>query len=82
MPISLVEATDQIDRLIASRTGRDKANELEAMYAESVRRHRAKLRQENRALWYSHYMGLHEAHARISAEFGAKAEQLLQEGTA
>ncbi|MDP8899635.1 MAG: hypothetical protein M3N33_00485 [Actinomycetota bacterium] len=73
-------ASASIDDLIARRAGaRSNANELEEFWRRSEVRHREKLRRENAALWYSFYLGLAEAHAKIAAGFEEKAAALLEE---
>ena len=62
-----------------TRPGQQRADELEAMWAESARRHRERLRRENRALWYGYFCRLAENHARLAAGFEARAESLLEE---
>ncbi len=76
-----MEATDQIDRLIESRSkGREKANELEAFWRASELRVLAKQREENRTGWFAYYSHLAHSCRRRADEYEAKAEQLLQEG--
>ena len=58
---------------------RDAANELQAMYEASARRHREKLRRKHAAEWYSFYLGLAESHAKIAAAFEEKAVALLED---
>lgn len=79
-----MEATDQIDRLIDSRAaGRDKANALEAMYTESVRRHHEKRRRQHRDLWLDFHLGqakrLRKTMEILIARHEAAAAQLLEE---
>jgi len=81
--VDVEAASAGIDALIERRAGeRTNADELEQMYRESVRRHREKLRQANRAAWYSFYMGLARNHTEIAARNEAKAAALLEEGDA
>ena len=55
------------------------ANELQAMYEASARRHREKIRRQNRAAWFSHFSALADS-LRASAEaYEARAEALLEE---
>ncbi len=78
--IDVDAASGQIDALVERRSaGRDKANAVEEMWRASERRHREKRRRENAALWYSFYLGLAEAHAKIAAGFEEKAATLLDD---
>ena len=78
--MDLARAGDQIDQLIEKRSGeRDASNELQAMYEASARRHREKIRRQNRAAWFSHFSALADS-LRASAEaYEARAEALLEE---
>ncbi len=50
-------ASAHIDVLIERRaTQRENANEREAMWKEGVRRHRERIRQENRTRWYAYHL--------------------------
>lgn len=51
---------------------------VEAVWAESERRHTEKVRKENRAAWYAYHMRMAEWHARMSEEHQAKALALLE----
>ena len=55
------------------------ANAEEMLWKASVRKHNAKLRRQHRAEWFSFYSRLAESHARISRDFEAKAEALLED---
>lgn len=69
-------ASAQIDTLIDRRAGeRSKANELEAMYAESVRRHHENLHQANRALWLDFHLGQAERLRRTMTDLIEKHEE-------
>ena len=74
------QASASIDALIERRASeRSNGNALEEMYAESVRRHRERLRRENAAAWYVHFCGLADS-LRASAEhYERRAEALMQE---
>lgn len=79
-PVKVEAAEASIDRFIEQRSEqRDRSNALEEMWAASARRHREKLRRENRALWYEFHLRLADSHARIADENRAKAEALLAE---
>lgn len=57
----------ELDRLIGRRASQDERpdpDELEPSYRESVRRHNAKIRRENRAAWYGWHMDQAERHRR------------------
>lgn len=51
---------------------------VEALWAESERRHTEKRRRENRAAWYKYHERMREWHARMSREHEAKALALLE----
>ncbi len=81
-PVAAERGERELDRFIdsrAQRTGWEKANKIEALYAESVRRHRAKLRQENRWAWIRFHECLAHNHAPLADENRAKAAALLAE---
>ena len=72
----------ELDVLIRRRADKSPdPDELEPGYAESVRRDRERRRRANRAAWFGFYSTVAENHARLSEEFGRKAEALLEEGT-
>ena len=77
--MDLAKASDQIDALIEKRTGRGEANDAEMMWKASVRRHNARIRRENRALWFTYYSNL-AASLKTSVDwYEARAEALLEE---
>ena len=78
--MDLVRASDELDRLIERRAGEGSAaNGLSEMYAESVRKHRARIRREHRALWFAYYSNL-AASLKTSADwYEARAAELLDE---
>ncbi len=67
----------ELDRLVEKR-GRDArhAARLEEIESESVRRHHARRREENRQSWIAFHRGLARAHAAISDEHRVKADAL------
>lgn len=70
-----------LDRLISRRASADRTpdpDELEPTYVESVRLFNARVRAENRASWHAHHDRLRALYARLSAEHGAKAEDLME----
>lgn len=79
--MDVIRASDSIDALI-ERRAREKsnANELEEMYAESVRRDQERRRREHAAQWYAYEMNLAENHRQLSEEHEARALALLEEG--
>ena len=78
--MDLEQASAQIDVLIDRRAReRSKANELEDLWRESVRKHRERRRRENRALWYAHFCGMAESHARLAADYERRAEALCED---
>ena len=54
-------------------------NELAEMYAESVRKHNARVRRENRALWFAYYSNLAASLKTSAEEYEARAAALLEE---
>ena len=78
--MDLARAGDQIDALIDRRAaGRVEAADAEMMWKESVRRHNARIRRENRALWFTYYSNL-AASLKTSADwYEARAADLLEE---
>ncbi len=56
------------------------ANAIEELWAESVRRHHASRREENRQSWIAFHRGLARAHAAISNEHLDKADALAVAG--
>lgn len=72
----------EIDALIERRArGRDKANELAALWKESERKHRERRREELREEWRAFYLHTSELHARLSEENATKAAALLEGAT-
>jgi len=77
-------AEAELNRLVerqAQRSGADGANALQLMWAASERKHREKQREENRTAWHGYYSHLAHSCRTRAAEYEAKAEQLLEEGT-
>ena len=77
-----VDASEALDRLISRRASQDRRPdplELEPSYVESVRRFRERRRQENRARWHAHHVGMQELHALLSREHGQRAARLLED---
>ncbi len=73
--IEVAEA--QIDQFIERRAKEaGEARLIEELWAESVRRHHARRREENRQSWIAFHRGLARAHASISAEHRVKADAL------
>lgn len=71
----------ELDAMIERRAGRvPDPDELEPSYAESVRRHRQRIREEHRAQWHGHHEHMRDLHERLAAEHAAKAEALAGEG--
>ena len=80
MELDVRSAESQINALIERRASqREKANELEEMWARSERAHREKIRREHRAAWYEFELLLADNHAALSEEHRARAKQLLEE---
>ncbi len=74
------QASASMDALIARRADeRSAANELQAIYAESARRHRERKRRENGAAWYSHFSALADSLRRSAEEYERRAERLLED---
>ena len=77
--MDLVRASASIDELIERRAReRSNANDLEAMYAESARRHREKLREQNRWEWIRFFDRMAESHTRMSESYQRRAAALLE----
>jgi hypothetical protein len=77
--VDVARASDQIDRLIERRAGeRGAANELQAMYADSAKRHRERKRRENGAAWFAHFSALADSLRRNAEEYERRAERLLK----
>lgn len=55
--------------------------EREALWAESVRRHRAKQGEEHRAAWYEYEMRLYRIHSGLATEHLENAEKYRPNGT-
>ncbi len=67
----------ELDRIIERRAREARDTErVEEMWAESVRRHHARRREENRQSWIAFHRGLARAHAAISDEHRVKADAL------
>jgi hypothetical protein len=77
-PVAVERAERSLDAFVNSRSkSRGKANETEAMWRLSERRHQEQRRRENRAAWYAHYDHMSQLHAALSEEHRVKAERLL-----
>ena len=78
--IDVEQASASIDALIEKRAaGRDEATNAEMLWKASVRRHNARIRRENRALWFTYYSNL-AASLKTSVDwYEARAEALLEE---
>ncbi len=82
-PVAVERAEKSIDEFINSRSkAKDKANEIEAMYAASVRRHQARRREQNRWEWIRFFEHMRDLHQGLADENGIKAEALCEEGGA
>ncbi len=83
-PIAIERAEKSLDEFINSRSkAKDKANELEAMYAETTRRHHEKRREEHRLAWYCYHLDTAERLRRtmtaLVEKHEAAAASLLKE---
>ena len=77
--IEIAEA--ELDRFIERRAREaGEAELIEVAWAESVRRHHARRREENRQSWIAFHRGLARAHAEISDEHRVKADALAVAG--
>ncbi len=82
-PVAVERAEKSIDEFINSRSkAKDKANDIEAMYAASVRRHNARLREQNRWEWIRFFEHMRDLHQGLADEHRTKAEALCEEGRA
>jgi hypothetical protein len=78
--VDVARASDQIDWLIEKRAGeRSAANELQAMYEASARRHRERKQRENGAAWFAHFSALASSLRSSAEEYERRAERLLEE---
>lgn len=78
----MTDVAQEVKRLIERRASqKGSANALEEMWRESERKHRARRRRENAALWYEYEMLLAENHRQLSEEHEARALALLEEGS-
>ncbi len=76
--IEIAEA--ELDRFIERRAREaGEAELIEAAWAESVRRHNARLREQNRWEWIRFFDRMARSHARISEDYQCRAEQLLED---
>ena len=74
---AMERAEAELDRFIDRRAREaGDANAIEELWAESVRRHHARRREENRQSWIAFHRGLARAHAAISDEHRVKADAL------
>lgn len=79
-PVAVERAESETDNFISKRTReKSKANNLEAAWAESERRHREKRRRENSAAWYAHHCHMHDLHQSLAADHRSRAEALLED---
>ncbi len=77
----LEKAEAEIDLFIEKRAREaGDANAIEALWAESVRRHHARRREENRLAWVAFHRHMVRLHASLSAEHRERAEALLSPG--
>ena len=76
------DAADELDRLIMRRRGDNPANAREALWAASQRRHEAAKRERNRWEWIRFFDRMSANHAALAERYKARAEQLLEEGSA
>ena len=78
--MDVARASASIDELIERRVReRSNANDLEAMYAESARRHRQKLREEHRWEWIRYFEHMAHNHRELSEDYQRRALELLGE---
>ncbi len=83
----MTDVVQEVERLIERRAskGETDPDELEPSYAESVGRHREKLREENRLAWYFYHLDAAERLRRtmtsLIEEHEARALALLEEGS-
>jgi hypothetical protein len=70
------ELTRMIERRDEKRRSEEGERAAEEMWAESARRHAAKLRDAARVEWSLYHEHMSELHARLSREHQQKAENL------
>lgn len=69
----------ELDAFIERRASREPdPDTTEASYVESVRRYKARRRDQARWCWIRHYEHMARCHARLAAEHEAKAQKLLE----
>jgi hypothetical protein len=79
-PVAVERAEKSLDEFVNSRSkSKDKANEVEAMYAASARRHHARLREQNRWEWIRFFEHMRALHSSLAREHEARARALLEE---
>jgi hypothetical protein len=66
-----------LDRLVERQAEKNGAErEREALWAESVRRYRARQQQDHRLAWYEYEMRLYRIHSGLASEHLRRAEKL------
>jgi hypothetical protein len=79
-PVAVERAESEIDNFILKRNrDREDANRVEAAWALSEARHRARRREENRAAWLEYYEKMNRLHLGIAAEHASRRSRLLAE---
>jgi hypothetical protein len=77
--VDVLRASESIDALIDRRIrARSVADELEAVYKESARQQRKKLREQNRWLWIRHYERMAGNHHALAEDYQRRAQDLLE----
>jgi hypothetical protein len=74
-------AESEIDNFILKRNReREDANEIQALWAASEARERARRHEENREAWVRYERHMEALHASLSEEHRERAEALSQDG--
>jgi hypothetical protein len=74
-----IEAAEHSINVFINKRARDReeANAVEDLWREGERRHKEKLRRENREAWACYHAHMQALHDALAAEHRAKAEALL-----
>ncbi|MEJ7815964.1 MAG: hypothetical protein WKF53_12395 [Rubrobacter sp.] len=79
MDITKGEAVEgELDLMIARRARDNPERDLEAMYAASVRRFKARQRDHIRWEWVRHFDRMADSHRRLSEDYERRAEALME----
>lgn len=79
--MDLITAESQLNALVERRglQADPEQQRVEDLFAESTRRHHAKLREQHRWEWIRFFDRMAESHARMSEDYQRRAAALLEE---